>query len=116
MRKGNLQYVKNYRPVSSPPVFSKMFERLIDSAMCKHFLANYLIFCNQSGFKSGDSCINQLTAITHEIFKDFNGELEVRGVFLISSKHLTKNGMSDVFKNYAVMIFMAIYDNYCYVS
>ena len=32
------------------------------------FLANNLIAPNESGFKPGDSCINQLLSITHEIF------------------------------------------------
>ena len=54
--------------------------------MFKHFLDNNLISSNRSGFKSGDSCINQLIAITHEIFKGFDEELEIRGVFLDISK------------------------------
>ena len=43
---------------------------------------------NQSGFRKGDSCINQLIAITHEIFHSFdvNPSLETRGVFLDISK------------------------------
>ena len=49
--------------------------------MFKFFLENELISPNQSGFKPGDSCINQLLAITHEIYKSFNDGFEV-GVFL----------------------------------
>ena len=43
---------------------------------------------NQSGFRPSDSCINQLLAITHEIFEAFdcNPSLEVRAVFLDISK------------------------------
>ena len=43
---------------------------------------------NQSGFRTSDSCINQLLAITHEIFEAFdcNPSLEVRSVFLDISK------------------------------
>ena len=39
---------------------------------------------NQSAFRPSDSCINQLLAITHEIFEAFdcNPTLEVRSVFL----------------------------------
>ena len=36
---------------------------------------------NQSGFRAGDSCVNQLIAITHEIYKSFDDGLEVRGLF-----------------------------------
>ena len=37
---------------------------------------------NQSGFKPGDSCINQLLCITHDIYKSFDEGYEVRSVFL----------------------------------
>ena len=47
---------------------------------------------NQSGFRPGDSCINQLLAITYEIFEAFDGNpsLEVRSVFLDISKAFDK--------------------------
>ena len=47
---------------------------------------------NQSGFRQSDSCINQLLAITHEIFEAFecNPPLEVRAVFLDISKAFDK--------------------------
>ena len=64
------------------------------------------ISSNQSGFKLGDSCINQLLSITHEIYESFDVGLEVRSVFLDISKafdkvwhdgiiyKLTQNGIS----------------------
>ena len=48
------------------------------------------ISSNQSGFKLGDSCINQLLSITHEIYKSFDVGLEVRSVFLDISKAFVK--------------------------
>ena len=54
--------------------------------MFNFFIANKLISSNQSGFKPGDSCINQLLSITHEIYKSFDVGLEVRSVFLDLSK------------------------------
>ena len=47
---------------------------------------------NQSGFRPSDSCINQLLAITHEIFEAFdcNLPLEVRSAFLNKSKAFDK--------------------------
>ena len=44
---------------------------------------------NQSGFTPGDSCVNQLLAITHEIYKSFVG-FEVRGFFLDISNAFDK--------------------------
>ena len=58
--------------------------------MFKHFLDNKLNSSNQSGFKRSDSWINQLIAVTHDIFKGFNDGLEVKGVFLAISKPLDK--------------------------
>ena len=58
--------------------------------MFRFFLDNKLITANQSGFKTGDSCINQLLSITHEICKSFDDQLEVRSVFLDISKPFDK--------------------------
>ena len=89
-KKGDHQCLKNYRSVSLLPMFSKIFERLIYKAMFKHFLDNNLITSNQSCLKPSDSCINQLIAITHDIFKSFEDGLEIRGVFLDISKAFDK--------------------------
>ena len=80
--------MKNYRPTSLFPVAGKIFEILYNN-MHKFFTVNNLIFPNQPGFKSGDSCINQLLSITHEINKSFDNGLEVRGIFLDISKALS---------------------------
>ena len=53
-------------------------------------MENNLIFENQSGFKPGDSCVNQLLVITHEIFPSFDDNYEVRRVFLDISKAADK--------------------------
>ena len=50
--------------------------------MFKFFIENELISPNQSQFKPGDSCTNQVFAITHEIYKSFDEGFEVRRVFL----------------------------------
>ena len=54
------------------------------------FLDKGLIAANQSGFKPGDSCINQLLSIAHNIYKSFDDGYEVRGVFLDISKAFDK--------------------------
>ena len=80
------QNIKNYRPVSLLPIYSKIFELIIYDNMLKYFLDNNLVTPKQSGFRPGDSCINQLLSITHYIFTSFDKGLEVRGVFLDISK------------------------------
>ena len=49
-----------------------------------------LISLNQSVFKPGDSSVNQLLSITHEIFQSFDEGFEVRSVFLDISKAFDK--------------------------
>ena len=75
--------------------------------MFSFFLANNLLAPNQSGFKPGDSCINQLLSITLKIYSSFDDRFEVRRVFLDISKafdkvwheaiifKLQQNGISD---------------------
>ena len=50
------------------------------------FIENDLISQHQSGFKPGNSCINQLLSITHEIYQSFDEGFGVRSVFLDISK------------------------------
>ena len=50
--------------------------------MFTFFTENNLTSPNQSGFRPGNSCVNQLLAITHEIHKLFDEGFEVRRVFL----------------------------------
>ena len=89
-KKGDKQTLKNYRPVSLLSICGKTFERLVFNEMFRFFLDNKLISTNQSGFKPGDSCMNHLLPITHEIYKSFDDGLEIRSVFLDISKAVDK--------------------------
>ena len=85
-KKGDKQLLKNYRPISLLPICGKMFERILYNKLYPFLEQNNSISQNQSGFRSGDSCINQLLSITHEIFESIDQGFEVRGVFLDISK------------------------------
>ena len=50
------------------------------------FIENDLVSQHHSGFKPGDSCINQFLSITHEIYQSFDEDFDVRSVFLDISK------------------------------
>ena len=67
-----------------------LFEKQIINKMFKFFIENDLISSNQTGFKLGDSCINELLSITHDIYKDLDCRYEVRGIFLNISKAFDK--------------------------
>ena len=89
-KKDDKQCLKNYRPISLLPICGKIFEKLIFNEMSNFFIENESISPNQSRFKPGDSCINQLLTIAHEIYKSFDDGFEVRGVFLGISKAFDK--------------------------
>ena len=91
-KKNDKQLVENYRPISLLPIFGKIFEKIIFDRLYNFLLQKELLNPNQSGFRPSDSCVNQLIAITHEIFKAFdcNPSLEVRSVFLDISKAFDK--------------------------
>ena len=88
--KNEKQLLKNYRPISLLPVCGKVLERLLYNSIFDFFIQNNLITPNQSGFQTGDSYINQLISITHEIYKSFDDGYELRGVFLDISKAFDK--------------------------
>ena len=89
-KKGDKQTAINYRPVSLLPICGKIFERLLYNEMLNVFLENDLISKKESCFRPGDSCINQLLSINHEILSVFDIGLEVRGLFLDISKAFDK--------------------------
>ena len=62
-----------------------MYNRLYE-----YFIENELISSSQPGFKPGDSCINQLLSITHDIYQSLDNGFEVRVVFLDISKAFDK--------------------------
>ena len=58
--------------------------------MLNFVLENDLISPKHSGFRPGDSCINQLLSTNHEILSAIDIGLEVRGLFLDISKAFDK--------------------------
>ena len=89
-KKGDKQILKSYRPMSLLPICAKILKRLMFNEMLEFFIENKLISTSQSGFKLGNSCINQLLSITYEIYSYFDEGLEVRSVFLNISKTFDK--------------------------
>ena len=69
-------------------MLEKLFEKMIYDSYYEYFSTNNIINVILSGFRSGDSCTNQLTVIVHEILKSFDSSptVDVRGVFLDISK------------------------------
>jgi len=89
-KKNSKQDKSNYRPISLLCICSKIYEKIVFDAMYNFFIENNLISPNQSGFRPGDSTINQLLAITTEIYNSFEKRQEIRAAFLDISKAFDK--------------------------
>ena len=87
-KKNEKNLKSNYRPISLLPIFGKMLEKLVYDTLYSHLVSCHLLNPNQSGFRPGDSTVNQLISITHKIFEAFdcNPALDVRSVYLDISK------------------------------
>ena len=92
-KKGEKDFIKNYRPVSLLPIFGKNFERLIFNSLFKYIDENELLNPNQSEFRPFDSCVNQLLSINHQIFSNFDCDppKDISAVFLDISKAFDKS-------------------------
>ena len=91
-KKNDKQLHSNYRPISLLPLLAKVFEKIIFKHLYNHLISNNLISENQSGFRPGDSCTNQLLSLTNDIHAAFDNKkcLEVRAVYLDMSKAFDK--------------------------
>ena len=58
--------------------------------MLPFLMKDGVISQNHSGVKPGDSCVNQLLSIKHEIYKSCDYGFDVRNVFLDISKAFDK--------------------------
>ena len=82
----NRQHKANYHPVSLLPSFSKICEKTVFTRLYNFLLDFGLLYKYQSGFRPGDSTVNQLIYITHQIYLAFEAGKEVHVVFLDISK------------------------------
>ena len=79
-KKNDKQSLANYQPISLLLICGQLkrrSKRLLYNGMFDFFITNHLISTNQSEFKPGDSCINQLLSITHGIYASFDECYEV---------------------------------------
>ena len=106
-KKESKNLIKNYRPISLLPIFSKSFEKIIYDSLYRYITINKLLNSCQSGFQKGDSCVSQLLKNTHDIFKNLDSNLPVitRSIFLDMSKAINKvwhKGLLFKLKTYGV--------------
>ena len=77
-------------PVSLLAGFSKICERVVFFYLYNFLMEIGFLYKFQSGFRPGDSTINQLIFPVHKIYKALEGGKEVEVVFLDISKAFDK--------------------------
>ena len=85
-KKGDKTDVNNYRPVSLLSCVSKIMEKVIFKKVYNYIRDNNLISPHQSGFKPGDSTVNQLAYLYHTFCEAIDKKKDVRIVFCDISK------------------------------
>ena len=85
-RKDSPTIPNNYRPISLLSIIGKLMERYIHNHLTQHLLDNNIITPFQSGFRNGDSTVNQQLFLYHEFSKTLDANKEIRVVFCDISK------------------------------
>ena len=89
-KSGDMMSCNNYRPISLLSCTGKVMEKVIFKHVFNFFRDNQVISSNQSGFMPGDSTVNQLLSLYHELALAIDQQKEIRIVFLDISKAFDK--------------------------
>ena len=101
--------VKNYRPVSLLTVVSKVFEKLVNNRIVDHLEKCGLFSDLQYGYRSSQSTVDFLTAVSDRIVRVFNWSGATRAVALAYPRLLTGFVMLVLFTNLSLMEFQVRY-------
>ena len=85
-KKGNEEYLENYRPVSTLPIFGKIFEKLIYSRLYKFLVSKNILHECQFGFRKGHSTSHALNYSVEEINNQLDSGKHLLGIFIDLSK------------------------------
>ncbi|KAG8244467.1 hypothetical protein J6590_108270 [Homalodisca vitripennis] len=85
-KKGNLEDVKCYRPVSLLPVFSKILEKVVFNQFYKYLESNKILDKEQHGFRSNKSTITAGVEFIESIIESVDKGEKVIGIFLDLSR------------------------------
>jgi len=77
---------ENYRPISTLPFLSKVYERLIHARLMKYFLKYNLLYSDQYGFLKNKSTTDAILRFTDCCYSNFNRKEFLISVFLDFSR------------------------------
>ena len=85
-KSGDATVLRNYRPVSILPVFSKIFEKVIYRRLIEFVNRHNILYSHQYGFRMKYNTTMALITLTDKIVSGFNNNNMTLGTFLDFSK------------------------------
>ena len=85
-KKGNVELMENYRPVSTLPILGKIFEKIIYTRLYSYFITKGILNENQFGFRKGHSTSHALHDSVKFISDAHHSNKHVLGIFIDLSK------------------------------
>lgn len=85
-KKDDKELMQNYRPVSTLPIFGKIFEKVIYSRLYSYFTSQGILYEKQFGFRKGHSTSHALNYSVNEIKNARKNGNHVMGIFIDLSK------------------------------
>ena len=85
-KKDDKELFENYRPVSTLPIFGKIFEKVIYERLYSFFVSQQLMTPNQFGFRKGHSTSHALNFSINHIQEALKEKKHILGIFIDLSK------------------------------
>ena len=85
-KKGDPQVFGNYRPVSTLPLFGKIFEKVIYNRLYSFLTAKNILYKNQFGFRKNHSTSHAINYSVNNITNELENNRHVVGIFIDLSK------------------------------
>ena len=85
-KKDDEEHLQNYRPVSTLPIFGKIFEKIIYSRLYSFLSSQGILHDSQFGFRKGHSTSHALNYSVHHIKQSLKSGDHVLGIFIDLSK------------------------------
>ena len=85
-KKGNPQILDNYRPVSTLPIFSKIFEKIIYKRLYNFLITKNVLYDKQFGFRKNHSTSHAINYSVNHVINGIENKKHVIGIFLDLSK------------------------------
>jgi hypothetical protein len=85
-KKDNKELLENYRPVSTLPIFGKIFEKVIYTRIYSYFSSQGILHEKQFGFRKHHSTSHALNLCINEIQNSLKSKNHVLGIFIDLSK------------------------------